>query len=208
MSDKNSFTLFIDIGGVLLTNGWGKHSRVEAIKKFDLDQEEVESRHSLTFDMFEQGKVSLDAYLNLVVFYKPQKVTKEEFKKFMFSQSKLLPDMFEYIKEVKKKFNLRVVSITNEGKELMLYRLNTFNLNEVIDFFVCSSFVGMRKPDPNIFRLAIDLAQSNPKYSIYLDDRMGLIDAAEFIGWNCIHHTSYESTKEKLEEILNLFTYR
>ena len=61
-------TLLLDIGGVLLTNGWGRNSRKLAAETFSLDHDDMEERHHLTFDTYEEGKLSLDEYLNRVVF--------------------------------------------------------------------------------------------------------------------------------------------
>ena len=196
-------TLFIDIGGVLLTNGWDRESRDEAIKIFHLDKEETDARHALAFDMYEQGKVSLDVYLDLLVFYKPRTFSKEDFKTFMFSQSKPFPEMLELIKSFKNRFQLKVVAVSNEGRELMLHRIHAFKLKDVIDFFVCSGFVRLRKPDPAIFHMAIDLAQTDPRHGIYIDDRLMLVEVAETFGLKGIHHTNCESTKQLLSHLLS-----
>src|SRR6266516_2408383 len=88
---SNITTLFLDIGGVLLTNGWGRNSRARAADKFGLDYGEMNERHHLTFDTYEEGKLSLDEYLNRVVFYEPRPFSQDEFKEFMFAQSRPYP---------------------------------------------------------------------------------------------------------------------
>jgi hypothetical protein len=58
--------LFVDLGGVLLTNGWDHTARKRAGKKFNLDYAEMEERHDQTFDTYEEGKLTLDEYLRRV----------------------------------------------------------------------------------------------------------------------------------------------
>src|ERR1700733_6386803 len=147
-------TLFTDIGGVLLTNGWDRHSRTLACERFQLNQEELEKRHQAVFGLYEIGAISLDAYLSKIIFYQPRAFTPDEFKKFIFDQSRAFPEMIALLSDLKKQHRLKVVAVNNEGLELNNYRIQTFQLNQWIDFFVSTCFVHMQKPDPAIFRLA------------------------------------------------------
>ena len=79
-------TLFLDIGGVILSNGWDHQLREKAAKKFGLDFMEMNQRHALTFDTYEIGKITLDEYLNRVVFYVSRSFSHEDFKEFMFGE--------------------------------------------------------------------------------------------------------------------------
>jgi len=187
--------LFLDIGGVLLTNGWDRDMRRRAAAQFGLDLPEMEERHRLVFDMYEEGKSSLDDYLTKTVFYQPRTCTPEEFKAFMFAQSQPYADMVELIQTLKLRHRLKVVAVNNEGRELNAYRIQTFRLGELFDAFVCSCFVHCRKPDPDIFRLALDVAQVPPPQIAYLDDRALFAEVARDLGLQAIHHTGYESTR-------------
>lgn len=191
-------TLFTDIGGVLLTNGWDRHARGEASVLFNLDSVDLEERHHLTFDTYEVGKLTLDEYLERIVFFKERTFSYDDFKEFMFKKSLPYLEMIELICELKKKYNLKVAVISNEGRELNQYRINTFKLNEFVDFFVSSSFVHFRKPDADIFKVAIDISQSDVETSLYIDDRMLFVQVAEGLGLKGIHHTTYEDTKVQL----------
>ena len=195
---KKITTLFTDIGGVLLTNGWDRQARAEAAQRFNLNLPEVEERHHLTFDTYEVGKITLDEYLDRLVFYEERNFSREDFKDFMVSKSLPYHDMIKLICDLKKKYNLKVAVISNEGRELNQYRINTFRLNEFIDFFISSSFVHFRKPDADIFKVAIDISQSDVETSIYIDDRMLFVQIAEGLGLTGICHTDYEDTKKKL----------
>jgi putative hydrolase of the HAD superfamily len=193
-------TLFLDIGGVLLTNGWDHKARRRAVDTFDLNYEEVNERHHLTFDTYEEGKLDLDEYLKRVIFFKERSFTAEEFKNFMFAQTKPFPDMINYIQRLKSHFNLKTVAVSNEGRELNAFRIKKFKLDVLFDAFISSSFVHYRKPDEDIFRIALDISQTAPNQVVYLDDRLMFVEIARQIGIKAIHHQELEKTKKALSE--------
>jgi len=199
---KKIRVLFSDIGGVLLTNGWGHESRMAAAEKFDLNYEEMDILHDFIFNVWEMGKISLDDYLDTVVFKQKRNFTKETFKQFMYAQSIQLPHTLPWMIEWKNRHkNIKIISINNEPRELNELRINKFNLHDFFDAFVSSCEVGMRKPDPGIFLLALGIAQAKPEECIYFDDRIMLVEAAKKVGINAFHHKSFEVTKEILESL-------
>lgn len=193
-------TIFTDLGGVLLTNGWDRGSRRKAIDLFKLDPEETEERHHLTFDTYEVGKITLDEYLDRIVFYKKRSFSREAFREFMFSRSEPFNEMIALVKQLKQKHNLNVAVVSNEGRELAEYRIKKFGLNDFVDFFIVSSFVHFRKPDADIFRIALDTAQVSAKQVVYLEDRPMFVQVAETLGINGLHHTDLASTLNKLNK--------
>ena len=138
-------TIFTDIGGVLLTNGWDRGSRRKAIDLFKLDPEETEERHHLTFDTYEVGKITQDEYLDRVVFYKKRSFSRKQFRQFMYDQSKPFPDMLALLSRLKKKYGFKVAVVSNEGRELAEYRIKQFKLNDLADFFYCFQFCSFQK---------------------------------------------------------------
>jgi len=190
-------TLFLDLGGVLLTNGWDRRSRALAAQAFELDAKEMDERHHLTFDTYEVGKLTLDQYLSRVVFYEKRHFTEQEFRDFMFAQSREFPEMMELIRTLKAQYKLKVAAVNNEGRELNERRIQDFKLGEFIDFFVSSCIVHVRKPDEDIYRIALDIAQVSPEQVAYLDDRNMFVEVAETLGIRGIHHTDYDSTCAK-----------
>lgn len=193
--------LFSDIGGVLLTNGWPYASRKEACERFGLDLVQMDSLHNFIFNVYEMGKITLDDYLNIVVFHEPRSFTRDEFKDFMFAQSQMLPEMLPWLIDWKKRHShIKVISINNEARELNRYRIEKFGLHLFFDAFVSSCEVEMRKPDPEIFRLALGIAQVNPEECLYFDDREMLVGAARSEGIEAYHHTSVEQTKNIILE--------
>jgi putative hydrolase of the HAD superfamily len=192
--------IFCDIGGVLLSNGWGHLSRQEAAKTFQIDYDDMDYLHDFIFNTYEIGSITLDEYLDVVVFNKPRNFTRESFKDFMYEQSVELPGTLSWLKEWKLQNNhVRMIAINNEGKELNNYRIKKFKLHECFDAFVSSCEVGMRKPDPGIFRLALGVAHAEAGDCLYFDDRPILAEAARKLGMNAYHHQTFEQTKAILE---------
>jgi putative hydrolase of the HAD superfamily len=202
MEVKSSITtLFTDIGNVLLTDGWNRHSRQNAAITFNLNHAELEDRHRLTFDTYEVGKISLDEYLKRVVFYENRNFSFNDFKEFMFSQSGSFPEMINLVSQLKKQFGLKVAVVSNEGRELTEYRIKKFRLHYFVDFFISSCFVHLRKPDVDIFKFAIDVSQVPVEQIAYLEDRPMFVEVAVSMGIKGIHHTDYNSTIEKLKTL-------
>lgn len=191
--------LFLDIGGVLLTNGWDHNIRRRSAEKFGLDYEEMNERHHLTFDTYEEGKLSLDDYLQRVVFYQDRPFSRDEFKNFMYAQSQPFPDTIELMRSLKHQYGLEIAAVSNEGRELTVYRVQEFKLGTFIDFFISSCFVHYRKPDEDIYRIALDIAQVSPEQVVYIDDRPMFVEIAQGLGINGIIHTSYQATRKSLE---------
>jgi putative hydrolase of the HAD superfamily len=193
--------LFLDIGGVLLTNGWDRTARKLAAETFGLDREETDERHHLTFDTYEEGKLTLDEYLARVIFYRDQPFSMDEFKAFMFSRSQPYPDMIDFIRRLKARHGLKVATLSNEGRELTAYRMRTFKFEEFVDFFIASCYVHFRKPDPDIYRIALDVAQVEPERVAYIEDRPMFVEVAESLGLRGIVHKGLESTRAELEKL-------
>jgi putative hydrolase of the HAD superfamily len=193
--------LFLDIGGVLLTNGWDHALRKKTAEAFQVDYDEMNSRHQLIFDTYETGKMTLEDYLSKIIFYVKRSYSIEDVKQFIFNAARPFEEMIALMKEIKQKHKLKVGVVSNEGKEIAIDRIKRFNLSSFVDFFIVSSFVHFRKPDPDIYKLAIDVVQVNPSSIIYIDDRALLIDVAKQLGIQGIHHTNLESTKASLQQL-------
>jgi len=193
--------LFLDIGGLLLTNGWDHGVRKKVAETFKVDYEEMNRRHQLVFDTFETGKISFDDYLRQVIFYEKRSFSIEEVKRFACELAVAYTATIEYFKELKARYQLKIGVVSNEGRELAIDRIKRFSLAGFVDFFIVSSFVHFRKPDLDIYRLAIDVAQISPTQIVYIDDRSLLVEVARGVGLQGIHHTHLEST----QAAVNLF---
>jgi putative hydrolase of the HAD superfamily len=191
-------TLFLDIGGVLLTNGWGRQVRRDAAEKFGIDYAEMDERHHLSFNTYEDGKLTLEQYLDQVVFYTPRPFSRNDFKTFMYAQSQPFPDMIEFMTALKAKYQLKLVVVSNEGRELTAYRIERFALRSFIDAFVVSSHVHYRKPDRDIYLLALDIAHAQPSEVIYIDDRPLFIEVASTLNIPSVQHKTVSETAAAL----------
>jgi putative hydrolase of the HAD superfamily len=194
-------TIFTDLGGVILTNGWDRETRKQAVEHFHLDLDDFEERHREVVDDLESGLLTLESYMKQVVFYVKRPFTSHDFQEYMFSCSKPYPAMINMLKEAKKSLGCKVAALSNEGKELGRYRIDKFGLKEFIDYFVVSSFVGVAKPDERIYNLAINISQSSPGKIIYIDDRPKLIEAGKRMGLRTILHQNPSETLAALEEL-------
>jgi putative hydrolase of the HAD superfamily len=200
-------TLFLDIGDVLLTDGWDHQARKRAATNFKLAFAEMEERHHMTFETFEDGKLTMEEYLGLVVFYQRRSFTRTQFQRFMFAQSQACPGMIELFAQLKIRHGLKIIALSNEARELNAYRIRTFKLNKLMDAFVSSCFVQIRKPDAAIFRLALDIAQVPARQIVYIDNTPMFVQIAESLGIRSILHTDYGSTCAKLSALgLNTFS--
>jgi putative hydrolase of the HAD superfamily len=192
--------VFVDVGGVLLTNGWDHHARRRAVAKFKLDWAEMEERHRLVFEIHEEGKLTFEEYLSLVVFYEKRPFTRAQFRRFMCEQSKPYPDMIALLGQLKAQ-GLKVAVVSNESLELNAYRIRTFELAKFVDSFISSCFVHLRKPDANIFRLALDITQTPADRVIYIENTPMFVQIAEALGIRSILHTDFQSTSAHLVSV-------
>jgi HAD superfamily hydrolase (TIGR01509 family) len=193
--------LFVDIGGVLLTDGWSHNSRKLAAKTFGLNPEEMESRHNQAFDTYELDKLTLEEYLSRVVFYQKRSFTRAQFRKYMFAQSKPYPKMIELVRRLKARYGLKIVVVSNEAREINSHRIRKFKLDGFVDFFISSCFVHLRKPDADIFRVALDTSQVPANQVVYIENLPMFVQIAEGLGIRGICHTDYKSTCAKLSAL-------
>jgi putative hydrolase of the HAD superfamily len=192
---------FLDIGGVLLTDGWDHLARKRAAKNFKLQWVEMEARHHLTSEIFEEGKITLEEYLSLVVFHQKRNFTRNQFRRYMFAQSKAFPEMIEFIAQLKLKMGLKIAIVSNEARELNAYRIERFNLGRLADCFISSCFVHIRKPDLDIFKIALDIAQVRPEQAVFIDNTPMFVQIAEGLGIQGILHTDCNSTRARLSHL-------
>ena len=191
-------TLFWDIGGVVLTNGWDRGSRKEASATFHLDWEEFQDRHDLSFPAFDSGQISLNEYLDRTLFYRSRPFSREEFTAFMFAQSKEYPDTRAILDKVTKTQKYFVGAINNEPLELNQYRIEAFDLRRNFLVFFSSCYVHSRKPEEAIFRVALEVTQRPPEQCLFIDDRPMNLESPRRLGMNTILHQGAEQLRSEL----------
>jgi putative hydrolase of the HAD superfamily len=193
-------TLFFDIGGVILTNGWDRGSRREAATTFHLDWEEFQDRHDLSFPAFDSGHIKLNEYLDRTLFYRPRAFTREEFTDFMFAQSKEYPESRAILSAVARTGRYFIGSINNEPFELNEYRIETFSLRREFQVFFSSCYLGCRKPEENIFRIALEVTQRKPENCLFIDDRPLNLESPRRLGMHAIHCQNAQQLRVDLQK--------
>jgi len=175
-------TIFSDVGGVILTNGWDRTARREAAARFGLDWEEYQDRHELAGEAFEIGEITLEQYLTRTIFYRARSFGMEEFRAHMFAQSRPFPESMEVIAELARMGRYLMGTLNNEEMELNIYRIERFGLRNYFSFFLSSCFLHVRKPNEEIYRMALRIVQRRPEECLFIDDRKLNLESAQAIG--------------------------
>jgi putative hydrolase of the HAD superfamily len=191
--------LFWDVGGVLLTNAWDHVERNRALIQFELDEVDFNDRHHMLVSSFERGKITLDDYLERTIFYRTRTFSRDAFKDYMFSLSRAKTDVLDLARALSQSGKFLMSTLNNESRELNLYRIQTFRLREIFSLFVSSCYVGMRKPEAGIYRLAIDITQRLPEECCFVDDRELNLESASQVGMHVIQMRNVEQLRSDLE---------
>ena len=193
--------MFWDVGGVLLTNGWDRQARRQAVERFELDAEEFEDRHELVVSDFETGRLSLDRYLERTVFYRPRRFGPDDLKTFMFAQSQPYAERLAIVVRLARSRRYLLGTLNNESTELNRYRIERFRLCEYFSVFISSCCVGLRKPDEAIYRLAVDVTQCRPDRCLFIDDRAVNVESAAKLGMRTIHYQDPDQLQRELRRL-------
>jgi putative hydrolase of the HAD superfamily len=193
--------IFWDVGGVLLSNGWDRAQRRRALQQFGLDELDFEDRHEMLVSSFERGKISLQDYLQRTVFYRPRPFTLDDFTQFMFSLSQPCQERLDFARSLAHSCKYLMSTLNNESSDLNSYRIQKYGLRDIFDVFITSCYVGLRKPEEGIYRLALDITQRAPEECCFVDDRPLNVDAASRLG---MHAIRIESTQQLQQEFQKL----
>jgi putative hydrolase of the HAD superfamily len=193
--------IFWDVGGVLLTNAWDHTERAAALERFHLDEKEFHSRHELVVSLFERGEITLDEYLDRTVFYCDRPFTRDEFKSYMFSLSQPIPEVLALARGLAGSGKYFMGTINNESRELNLRRIEKYGFREIFRLFVSSCFVGLRKPESGIYRLAIEITQFDPEECCFIDDRPANLECPAELGMRTIQMQTPEQLRKELAKL-------
>jgi putative hydrolase of the HAD superfamily len=193
--------IFWDVGGVLLTNAWDHTQRQEALQHFQLDEKEFHDRHEMVVSSFERGKITLDEYLDRTVFYRPRPFTREAFCQYMFELSKAFPKVMDFVQQLADSGKYFMGTINNESRELNYYRIEHFGLRKIFRLFVSSCFVGYRKPERDIYRLALEITQIPAEQCCFIDDRALNLECAAKLGMKTIEMRQVDQLRQDLTKL-------
>lgn len=193
--------LFSDVGGVVLTNGWDRNSRRKAAEKFRLEWEEFEDRHELVAAALDKGRLSVEQYLDRTVFYRNRDFSKQDFREFMLAQSQPYAETMALLGRLAASKKYLLATLNNESLELNQYRIDRFGLRSYFTVFFSSCFLGVKKPDEAIYRLALQMTQRSPEECVFVDDRDLNLDGARSLG---IHAILFRGAAELERELVAL----
>jgi putative hydrolase of the HAD superfamily len=193
--------IFWDVGGVLLTNAWDRVERARALEKFELDEAEFHDRHEMVVSSLERGKISFDEYLDRTIFYRPRAFTRDDVRQYIFSLSQPLEEVLEFARALAKLRKYLLGTINNESMELNLYRIKTFGLRDIFTLFISSCFVGLRKPEQGIYKLALEITQKPPGECCFIDDRALNLECAQLLGMHTIEMQNPKQLKQELAKL-------
>jgi putative hydrolase of the HAD superfamily len=193
--------IFWDVGGVLLTNAWDHIERAAALAQFQLDAKEFNDRHELVVSSFERGQITLDEYLDRTVFYSARPFTKDAFRESMFSLSRPFPDVLGFAQALTDSSKYFMGTINNESRDLNNYRIEKFGMRKIFRLFVSSCYVGFRKPERDIYRLALEITQIPAGECCFIDDRALNLECPGQMGMHTIEMKGLEQLRAELGEL-------
>jgi putative hydrolase of the HAD superfamily len=200
-SAQFSAVLF-DVGGVLLTNGWDHKERAAVLAQFGLDKDTFEARHPEPYDALERDTISMLDYLNATIFYEPRSFTPEEFIEAMKLVSVPIPSNgIEVLSEIAASNRWLVGVLNNESRLLHEYRMEKYKIGEHLDVQLSSCYLALRKPEPAIYKRALDILGLPGERVIFIDDRKGNADAAAAVGMHAIQFQNEAQLRFDLQQI-------
>ncbi len=194
------FTLFFDVGGVLLSNAWDTAARNQVVAALGLDGRDFHTRHGMVKTAFETGRLSLDSYIEKTVFHTRRSFSPDDFKALMFEQSRVLGATLEWLRPLAATGRFRLFTLNNESRELHEYRVRTFGLRSIFESFLASCYLGQVKPDEDIYRNALGIAGCDVHEGIFIDDRSVNVETALKLDMRAIRFESLEQLRAALLE--------
>ena len=201
---KEVHHIFFDIGGVLGSNGWDREQRARAVARFSLDAEDFQCRHEEVVGEWEEGRITLDEYLDIAVFHSPRDFSRGQFVDFMFAQSVPNEPVVGFARALTQESRFTLMTLNNEADELNRHRIEKFGIASVFEAFLSSCWLGVRKPTQRFYSRALGIAQADPATSLFIDDRQQNIAPARGLGMTTILFESPEQLRSDLERVLQL----
>jgi putative hydrolase of the HAD superfamily len=196
--------VFFDIGGVLGSNGWDREQRSRAVERFKLSAEDFQWRHEQVVGAWEEGRITIDEYLDVTAFHCPRPFSRAEFVDFMFAQSIPNEPAIVLARALTRESRFTLMTLNNEAEELNRHRIEKFGISDVFEAFLSSCWLGFRKPTQRFYSRALSIAQADPATSLFIDDREQNIAPAQALGMVAILFKSAEQLRSDLEQALQL----
>jgi putative hydrolase of the HAD superfamily len=194
--------ILFDVGGVMLTNGWDHVERAAVLKHFSLDRTAFEARHEKPYDALERDTIDMYAYLETTIFHEPRTFTPDDFIAVMKSQSVPIPsNAMGVLREISTSCKFLVGVLNNESRLLHEYRMEKYGLEPYLEIQLSSCYLGMRKPDADIYRRAIDIVGRPANRILFIDDRAANAQAARDAGMQAIQFLGEDQLRAQFREL-------
>jgi epoxide hydrolase-like predicted phosphatase len=194
--------VFIDFGGVIVrTEDKGPRTRLAerlGMTTRDLENIFFESESSLRATI---GEIPEEAHWQAVAetlgVSRPEgdRITAE-----FFSGDRADAALLDFLRSLRP--GCKVGLISNAWSGLRAF-ITSQKFDDVFDEMIISAEVGLGKPDPRIYRLALKKLEAQPEESVFLDDVLVNVEGARSVGMNAIQFTQPEKALEELKQILN-----
>lgn len=198
-------TIFWDIGGVLLTNGWDRGQQTHVLSRLGIDLADYQLSHDSANFFWERGLSNAIGFFKKTVFHVDQPNRDFAFEDLwpqVCAESKVLdPGCFDVLASLAGSGQYKLATLNNESRELNEYRLDAFNLRRYFDFFICSGYVHEMKPHPDIYRAAIDISGFPPQTAVFIDDRSENCEVAISLGMHAIRFESSSQLQRDLAQL-------
>jgi putative hydrolase of the HAD superfamily len=194
--------ILFDVGGVLLTNGWDHCEREHVLDRFHVDKAAFETRHARLNDPWERDAISMQEYLDEVLFYEPRSFTREDFVTAICEESAVLSDSgIGILEELAASGKCMLGALNNEARVPNDYRFHTFGLRNYFDVTLSSCYLGLRKPHREIYDRAVDILSRPADRILFIDDRPENVAAALAVGMKAIQFSGAEPLRRELETL-------
>jgi putative hydrolase of the HAD superfamily len=191
--------ILFDVGGVLLTNGWDHRERAAVAGQFGLDLAAFEARHAEANDQWERDAIAVDAYLDATVFYEPRSFSREDFFAAICAQSKPIENGgLGVLQELAASGKYLMGVLNNEARATNDYRFERYGIRDQIDVALSSCYLGLRKPEPAIYRRALDILGGPAQRIVFIDDRAENVAGAAAAGMTAIRFDGADNLRNAL----------
>src|SRR5262245_15626618 len=152
-------TIFFDIGGVCLSNGWDHEQRQTLAQQLGFDYPSFDSRHRQVIDSLERGQITLEDYLGWTLFYEPRPFGMQQAIDAIQQLSTPFHETLAIVEALRNSGNYLLATLNNESRELNEYRIARFGLRALFSAFFSSCYLGLLKPQPEHYRRAMQITQ-------------------------------------------------
>lgn len=117
----------------------------------------------------------------------------------MLAQSQPYQETLAIVGRLARSAKYLLATLNNESLELNVYRIRRFSLRNYFTLFCSSCFLGVKKPDDAIYRLALQITQRAAEEALLIDDRPLNLEWARNHGMQTIHYRAPAQLREELE---------